>query len=412
MEKAIIVGLDLGNDKFFDNSIEELKNLANACGVEVLDTIIQKRSEPTANYYIGEGKVNELKDAITVMDANLVIFDDELSPSHIRNLEKKLEIKVIDRTVLILDIFAKRAKTKEAMLQVELAQSQYMLPRVVGMYKSLSRQKSGTGSKGPGEQQLELDRRLLRNKISHLKRELRDLVKVRRTQRQKRNKNIIKTVALAGYTNSGKSTLMNAIINYSKKQNKDLVYTKDMLFATLETKTEKIDIANGYNFLLTDTVGFIEKLPHDLIEAFKSTLEEIKEASLILHVIDVSNPNYNRQIETVEMILSDLGAQEIPVIYVYNKIDLIEDLPLVSQNNSVFISAQNEKNIDILVEEINNIIYHNHKVKMLIPFSDSSIYSELKKNTKILETNYLDDGISIEVHLNDYYYEKYKSYIK
>jgi GTP-binding protein HflX len=280
------------------------------------------------------------------------------------------------------------------------------------MYKSLSRQKSGTGSKGPGEQQLELDRRLLRNKISHLKRELRDLVKVRRTQRQKRNKNIIKTVALAGYTNSGKSTLMNAIINYSKKQNKDLVYTKDMLFATLETKTEKIDIANGYNFLLTDTVGFIEKLPHDLIEAFKSTLEEIKEASLILHVIDVSNPNYNRQIETVEMILSDLGAQEIPVIYVYNKIDLIEDLPLVSQNNSVFISAQNEKNIDILVEEINNIIYHNHKVKMLIPFSDSSIYSELKKNTKILETNYLDDGISIEVQLNDYYYEKYKSYIK
>jgi len=413
MEKAIIVGLDLGNDDFFDNSIEELKNLANACGVEVLDTIIQKRNEPTANYYIGEGKVDELKNAITTLDANLVIFDDELSPSHIRNLEKKLEIKVIDRTVLILDIFAKRAKTKEAMLQVELAQSQYMLPRVVGMYKSLSRQKSGTGSKGPGEQQLvELDRRLLRNKISHLKKELKNLVKVRRTQRQKRNKNIIKTVALAGYTNSGKSTLMNAIINYSQKQNKDLVYTKDMLFATLETKTEKIDIANGYNFLLTDTVGFIEKLPHDLIEAFKSTLEEIKEASLILHVIDISNPNYKRQIETVELILDDLGAKEIPVIYVYNKTDLVEELPLVTQNNVVFVSAKNETNVNILVEEINNIIYHNHQVNMLIPFTESNIYSELKKNTKILKTNYLDTGIEIEVKLNDYYYEKYKAYIK
>lgn len=412
MEKAIIIGLDLGNDDFFDNSIEELKNLARACSVEVLDTIIQKRSEPTANYYIGEGKVEEIKNAINVLDANLVIFDNELSPSHIRNLEKKLEIKVIDRTVLILDIFAKRAKTKEAMLQVELAQSQYMLPRVVGMYKSLSRQKSGTGSKGPGEQQLELDRRLLRNKISHLKRELKNLVKVRRTQRQKRNKNIIKTVALAGYTNSGKSTLMNAIINYSQKNNKDLVYTKDMLFATLETKTEKIDIANGYNFLLTDTVGFIEKLPHDLVEAFKSTLEEIKEASLILHIIDVSNPNYNRQIETVEMILEDLGAKEIPVIYVYNKIDLVEELPLVPQSNSVFISAEKSENISVLVDKINSMIYHNHQVKMLIPFADSSIYSELKKNTKILKTDYLDSGIEIEVKLNDYYYEKYKSFIK
>lgn len=185
MEKAIIVGLDTGNDEFFLETMEELQNLAAACNVEVCDRLVQKRDAPTANYYIGEGKVDDLLNLITVYDANVVIFNDELSPSHIRNLEEKLEIKVIDRTVLILDIFARRAKTKEAMLQVELAQSQYMLPRVVGMYKSLSRQKSGTGSKGPGEQQLELDRRILRDRISHLKGELKDLVKVRRTQREK-----------------------------------------------------------------------------------------------------------------------------------------------------------------------------------------------------------------------------------
>jgi len=411
MEKAILVGLDINKDEFFEDTMEELKNLAIACDVEVLDRLVQKRDVSTPNYFIGEGKVQELKDMINLYDANIVIFDDELSPSHIRNLEQKLEIKVIDRTVLILDIFARRAKTKEAMLQVELAQSQYMLPRVVGMYKSLSRQKSGTGSKGPGEQQLELDRRILRDKISHFKKELKELVKVRRTQREKRKKSIIKTVSLAGYTNSGKSTLMNTIIDHTLKQDKTHTFTEDMLFATLETKTRKIELENNNNFLLTDTVGFIRKLPHDLIEAFKSTLEEINESSLILHIIDTSNPNFEHQIQTVESVLTDLGVKDIPIIYVYNKVDLLEDIPVISRNNAVLISAKNNYNIDRLLEMINETLYENYDVDLLIPFSESNIYTELKENSKILETNYLENGIHVKAKLNEYYYTKFKNFI-
>ena len=412
MEKAIIVGLDTGNDEFFLETMEELQNLASACNVEVCDRLVQKREAPTANYYIGEGKVDDLLNMITVYDANVVIFNDELSPSHIRNLEEKLEIKVIDRTVLILDIFARRAKTKEAMLQVELAQSQYMLPRVVGMYKSLSRQKSGTGSKGPGEQQLELDRRILRDRISHLKRELKDLVKVRRTQREKRKNSLMKTVSIAGYTNSGKSSLMNSIIRQTNKQHKDMSFSENMLFATLETKTRKISLDNKSDFLLTDTVGFIRKLPHDLIEAFKSTLEEINDSSLILHVIDLSNQNYEHQILTVETVLEELGVKNIPIIYVFNKIDLLEKIPVTSRKNSILISAKEDINIDKLINMINDELYKTFDVKMLIPFNDSSIYSELKENSEIYETEYTNEGIFIKANINDYYFHKYKKYLK
>lgn len=411
MEKAILVGLDFNNDEFFEETMEELHNLSLACNIEVLDKLIQKRESPTANYFIGEGKVDELKEMIDVHDANIVIFNDELSPSHIRNLEQKLSIKVIDRTVLILDIFASRAKTKEAMLQVELAQSEYMLPRVVGMYKSLSRQKSGVGSKGPGEQQLELDRRILRDKISKLKRELKELVKVRRTQRKKRNDSIIKTVSLAGYTNSGKSTLMNAIISNSSNKEKTFTYSEDMLFATLETKTKKISLENNNDFLLTDTVGFIRKLPHDLIEAFKSTLEEINESSLILHVIDASNPNFENQIEAVESVLSELEVHDIPIIYVYNKIDLIEQLPLSNRQNSIYVSAIENININELIDLIISKLYSGLLVKMMIPYTNSEVYSALKENTKVLSTSYEDDGIHISVEINDYYYQKYKKFI-
>ncbi|MDY0317638.1 MAG: GTPase HflX [Candidatus Izemoplasmatales bacterium] len=411
MEKAILVGLDYRNDGYFEETMEELENLAIACDVEVQDKLIQKREAPTPNFFIGEGKISDLKKLINLYDADLVIFNDELSPSHIRNLEEKLDIKVIDRTVLILDIFAKRAKTKEAMLQVELAQSQYMLPRVVGMYKSLSRQKSGTGSKGPGEQQLELDRRILRDKITKLKRELKDLVKVRRTQRQKRNDSIVKTVALAGYTNSGKSTLMNAIIKHSQQPEKDEMFSKDMLFATLETKTRKIELENNNNFLLTDTVGFIRMLPHDLIEAFKSTLEEITEASLILHVIDVSNPNFPHQIEAVETVLKDLGVHDIPIIHVYNKIDLLTDIPVTTTQDSIFVSAKNDENIPRLLEEINRILYKIIEVSLIVPYDNGNVFSDLKENSKIMEAMYFEDGIHIKAIVNEYHYQKYKKFI-
>lgn len=413
MEEAILVGLDTGNNTNFDNSMEELANLALACDVNVLQKFTQKREAPTANYYIGQGKVQELKEAINTLDANLVIFNDELSPSHIRNLEKALDVKVIDRTVLILDIFAKRAKTKEAMLQVELAQAKYYLPRIVGMYKYLSRQKSGTGSKGPGEQQLELDRRLLRNRISALKNELSEIVQARRTQREKRKKNDIFTVALTGYTNSGKSTLMNAIIDTSSTHKDHYVFEKNMLFATLETKTRRIHLDNNHVFLLTDTVGFIDQLPHHLIEAFKSTLEEIAEASLILHVIDVSNPNYENQIHVVETVLKDIGVADIPIIYVFNKIDMLENHPVITRAPAISISALKNIKVNELLALIDHHLYQSiSKVSMHIPFNRSEIYSDLQDNANVLQTIYQDDGIEIEVELNEYHYNKYKEFIK
>ena len=413
MEDAILVGLNLPEDHNFENSMLELANLAQACDVNVLHTVTQKKDVPTPDYYIGEGKVQEIKEAIETLDANLVIFNDELSPTHIRNLENALDIKVIDRTVLILDIFAKRAKTKEAMLQVELAQASYFLPRIIGAYKNLSRQKSGTGSKGPGEQQLELDRRFLRDRVTRLKRELNDLVKIRRNQRERRKKNDMFTVALTGYTNSGKSTLMNAIINVSSTHKDKYAFEKNMLFATLETKTRNIHLNNNHRFLLTDTVGFIDKLPHQLVEAFKSTLEEISEASLILHVIDVSNPNHENQIQIVENVLKEIGVVDIPIIYVYNKVDLLSDLPVTHHDDSIFTAAKNEYNIDRLLERIDDEIYKKiRKVNLFIPFKNAEIYSELKVNSNVLETNYLDEGIEVTVELNEYHLNKYKQYIK
>ncbi len=413
LEQAILVGLNINDDPNFDNSMIELANLAEACEVNVIGTITQNKEAPTPNYYVGEGKVQEIKEAAVALDADLVIFNDELSPSHIRNLETALEIKVIDRTVLILDIFARRAKTKEAMLQVELAQAEYFMPRIVGAYKYLSRQKSGTGSKGPGEQQLELDRRILRDKITKLKHDLKDLVQIRRTQRDKRKKNEVFTVALTGYTNSGKSTLMNSIIDVSSTHKDKYAFEKNMLFATLETKTRRIHLDNNHIFLLTDTVGFIDRLPHHLIEAFKSTLEEISEASLILHVIDISNPNHENQIHVVEDVLRDIGVSDIPIVHVYNKTDLLKDIPLNSRDHSIFISAINNYNVPRLLDLIDFELYKTiTKVEMLIPFDKAEIYSELKENSNVLETEYLDNGIRIVVELNNYHFNKYHSFIK
>lgn len=407
-----MVGLDLGLDENFKYSMEELKGLAEACDVEVLGVVTQKADAPTPDFYIGQGKVESLKQDIQTLDANLLVFDDELSPSHIRNLEKELEIKIIDRTILILDIFAKRAKTKEAMLQVELAQAMYFLPRVVGMYKSLSRQKSGTGSKGPGEQQLELDRRILRDRITKLKHDLKDVVETRRTQRKKRVESQVKTVAIAGYTNSGKSTLMNAILAQSANRSEKYMFEKDMLFATLETQTREIRRENNHDFLITDTVGFISKLPHHLIEAFKSTLEEIVEADLILHVIDSANIHYPLQIEVAERVLKEIGVADVPIIHVFNKIDLLTDIPYDGYPNPVYVSAKNGDGVKLLMDRIDSFLYKDlHLVRMLLPFDKGSIYNYLQENANIKTTEYTNEGISVLVELPDSLYHKYSDYI-
>ena len=412
MEKAILVGLNLNNNPEFTETMSELENLSEACHIEIHDKITQNKDTPSIKYYIGEGKVEELKELINLYSPDLVIFNDELSPSQIRNLENALEIKVIDRTVLILDIFARRAKTTEAKLQVELAQSEYMLPRVIGMNKSLSRQRSGTGSKGPGEQKLELNRRLLRNKITKLKKDLKSIVEIRRQQRKNRKTTNIPIVALTGYTNSGKSTLMNAIIDYSSHHDKSYAFRKNMLFATLETKTKRVTLDNSKNFLLTDTVGFIKKLPHNLIEAFKSTLEEISEADLLIHVIDVANKNYQSQINTVKNVLKEINADDIPVIYAYNKIDLIKEFPIPETENAIFISAENQLNTDKLLELINNLIERNStEVELLLPFEKGDIYSYLKDNKSILHSKYENKGIRLKVRLSQREINQYKNYI-
>lgn len=413
MEKAILVGLRLPDSADFEYMMAELNSLCEACDVEVAGTIIQSLDRPFAGTYIGPGKAEEVKQAVVTMGADMVIFDDELSPTHIRNLEKAIEAKVIDRTILILDIFARRARTREAMLQVEIAQCEYMLPRVIGLDKSFSRQKSGTGSKGPGEKQLELDRRVLKDKIFHLRQELEEVVSIRRTQREKRKKNESMTVAIAGYTNSGKSTLLNKLLEYSVENTEKYVFQKDMLFATLETATRAVALKNNHRFLVTDTVGFISKLPHHLIDAFKSTLEEIKEANLILHVIDSSHPEYLKQVRVVEDVLQSLEVKDIPVIYVFNKQDICTQ-PLVSGLRPMaVISATTGFGMDDLVKLIDQTLYLSlHRVQLVLPYDKGQIYSFLKEKTNIFSTEYKEDGIHVDVELNDYHFGLYRQYIR
>ncbi|MFA5006345.1 MAG: GTPase HflX [Candidatus Izemoplasmatales bacterium] len=413
MEKAILVGLETNASIEFDYHMKELSALAEACDLQVLETFTQRLDGPTAALYIGSGKAEEIKSAVTTLGADVVVFDDELSPTHIRNLEKALTAKVIDRTILILDIFASRARTKEAMLQVELAQSQYMLPRTVGMYSSLSRQSGGIGSKGPGETKLELDKRILRDRIAHIQEELKEIVSVRRTQREKRKKDDIPTVALTGYTNSGKSTILNKMLEYSTSNTEKYVFMKDMLFATLETATRNVELGNKHQFLVTDTVGFISKLPHHLVEAFKSTLEEIKEASLILHIVDGSNPKAANQAAIVDEVLRSLEVKNIPIIYVINKSDLISDAPSLPLNPRLTISAKTGDGFDRLVQKIDDQLYSNNViVTLFLPYDKGQIYSFLKDHANIIQTDYENEGMVVKADLNERLIGIYKQYIR
>ena len=360
IQRAILVGVDLNNDKNFDYSVEELKNLAEACSVQVVGVLTQKLERVNPACYIGTGKVDEVALLVEQNDANLVIFNDELSPSQIRNLEHGLQCKVIDRTILILDIFASRAKTREAQLQVEVAQLKYMMPRLIGLNASLSRQAGGIGSKGPGEKKLELDRRRIEEQVHKLNKELDSLVLARQNQRKLRKRNSTPVVALVGYTNAGKSTTMNALLTVSNAQSEKSVFEKNMLFATLETSTRHIQLPDNKQFLLTDTVGFVSKLPHQLVKAFRSTLEEVTEADLLLHVVDLSHPEFQTQIEITNKVLDELGVKETPMVYVYNKADLVEDEFTPSTKEAVRISAKNLTNIDTLIDCIKSHIFQHY----------------------------------------------------
>lgn len=417
--KAILVGVKLDEtiQEDFDEELQELAALAKACDIETAS--ILKQNLPSFNplTYVGSGKIEELKMYIDAVEADVVICNDELTPLQISTISDRLNISVFDRTYLILEIFKRRAKTKEAIIQVEIASLSYLLPRLQGMRKGLSRQRGAGGGfahgRGAGETKLELDRRINNDKIAALRKELKELEKVRRVQRKQRNKNDVSSVCLVGYTNSGKSTLMNKILEMTCSKEEKKVFQKDMLFATLETASRKINYKEG-NFILTDTVGFIEKLPHNLVEAFKSTLEEIKECDLIVHVVDISNSKYLKQIEATEKVLQELDVKDIPIIYAFNKIDKIDNYIYIPKEYTgvVRISALQGKNVDELLKNIFKRIYSEYQeVSFAIPYGKENIYYKIKDKCLIDKTDYTDAEIIVSCKANKEMQNKYNEYI-
>ena len=416
LERAIVVGVNLKKDEHFEYGLEELHNLAEALNVEVVGEVTQNLDRVNSAHYVGKGKIDEIKAFYDEADANLVIFNDELSPSQIRNLEEALECKVIDRTMLILDIFARRAKSKEAQMQVELAQLQYMLPRLIGLRASLGRQGGGTGggfkNRGAGETKLELDRRKIEDQIAKIRRDLEHVKEQRVTQRKQRKKNEVPVVSIVGYTNAGKSTVMNRLLAKTGQLDDKQVFEKDMLFATLETSVRQIRLPDQKEFLLTDTVGFVSKLPTHLVKAFRSTLEEAREADLLLHVVDVSNEEYRYMMHVTNETLHAVGVEDVPTLELYNKSDLAElNYPRVS-GNSLWISAKEGKGLDELLETIRTHIFADYKMcRMLIPYERGDIVSYLNEQASVQTSEYEEEGTLIKVELRQSDYERYHEFV-
>ena len=416
-EKAILVGVQLQKDLHFDYGMEELQNLAEACNVEVIGEIRQNLDRINPSHYVGKGKVEEIKAFYEETDANLVIFNDELSPSQIRNLEEDLECKVIDRTMLILDIFSRRAKTREAQVQVELAHLQYMLPRLVGLRASLGRQggssSGGVANRGAGETKLELDRRKIEDQISKLYKELEHIKDQRETQRKQRTKKGMPVVSLVGYTNAGKSTIMNELLTKSGQQEEKQVFEKDMLFATLETSVRQIRLEDNKSFLLTDTVGFVSKLPHHLVRAFRSTLEEARNADLLLHVVDVSSEEYRYMMEVTHSTLHEIGVENVPTLYVYNKSDLAGIPHPKANGDGLWIAAKEGKGLDELLDMVKQKIFADYRsCQMIVPFDRGDIVSYLNKNATVKETEYEAEGTLMKVELSSADYDRFKEFIR
>lgn len=395
-EKVILVAVCLDDVRDVEESLDELEQLAETAGAQTVGRCIQNREAIHNSTYVGSGKMQEIKDMIWEQDADGIICDDELSPMQIRNLEEELDCKVMDRTLLILDIFASRARTREGKIQVELAQLKYFSTRLTGYGNSLSRLGGGIGTRGPGEKKLEMDRRLIRKRIGHLSKELKQVVKHREVQRQKRSKNHVPVVCIAGYTNAGKSTLLNLYTDAG-------VLEEDQLFATLDPTTRSVKLPCGQEILLTDTVGFIQKLPHHLVNAFQSTLEEAKYSDLILHVVDASNPQREKQMQTVYETFRQLKIQDKKIITVFNKMDKAEDTEFLKDVNAdevIDISAKKKIHTEELLQLIEDILMEGQiYVEHLVKYADAGVIQKIRRNGVLLKEEYRDNGIYVEAYV-------------
>lgn len=395
IEKVILVAVSLDDSNDADESLDELEELVNTAGAQVVGRTIQNREAVHPGTYVGKGKVEELKDLIWETQATAIVCDDELTPAQYKNLEDELNVKVMDRTLIILDIFAGRAKTAEGKIQVELAQLRYRSSRLIGM-KNLSRQGGGIGTRGPGEKKLEVDRRLIRDRISQLKAEVKDMEAHRNVTRAKRSQNPVPVAAIVGYTNAGKSTLLNTLTDAK-------VLEEDKLFATLDPTTRNYKLPDGQEVLLTDTVGFIRKLPHHLIDAFRSTLEEAKYSDIIIHVVDSSNPVMDKNVQAVYDTLKNLEVKDKIIITVFNKIDKLEEKPIMKDFNADYtVETAIKKGIGL--DELNEIIEKALKsmrihIEKLFPYTDAGKPGLIRKYGQLIKEEYREDGIWVEAYV-------------
>ena len=408
-ERAVLVGLNA--DCFTeaqtasDETLEELEALLETAGGFCTAKILQNRHAPDAHSFIGEGKAQEVRMLIEATESTMAVFDNELSPGHIRALEEILGVTVLDRSALILDIFAQRAKTKEGRLQVELAQYKYLLPRLSGMGKSLSRQGGGIGTRGPGETKLESDKRHIRERIARLQNELEQVRQVRGVQRERRMKNSVPVVAIVGYTNAGKSTLLNKLTGAGIPAN-------NRLFDTLDTTSRQLHVSDNLDVVLSDTVGFIAKLPHHLVDAFRATLEELEYADLLLHVIDSADPNREEHIEVVERLISKLAKPGTKVLRCYNKADLVQPVDIPVGEDVVKMSAATGAGMDDLLQAIESSLGHSrHHVVVTLPYSMGGMVDTLHSSAQVLSVDYTGDGIVVETILDPILYGRLKEYV-
>lgn len=402
--KAILIGVEYDHMYYDLNiSMNELKDLAYACHIEVKDTVIQKLTKISPQYYIGKGKVLEIKAMLDKDD--MIIFNEELSPLQVKNLTDILDVEVSDRSDLILRIFESRAQTKEAKLQVQIARLQYLLPRLAGMKEELYSQQGGSGFRGSGEKQIELDRRIIHRQLLTARRELEVIVKQRQTQRRLRKRNQEKVVCLVGYTNSGKSSLLNY---FTQKK----VFQEDMLFASLQTASRQVLLKGKYSVIMSDTVGFINQLPHHLVQAFRSTLAEVKEANLLVHVIDSSSNYSDQQIETTLNVLETLGVQDTPMIYVYNKIDKNKYTFIQPHEPSIYISVKEQINLKELEDLIIQTLFKDYElIELFIPYNQGSLFQEIQHKYEMVQEEYLEEGIYVSFFIDKKEKHLYENYI-